>query len=203
MSEYGCITNTRTFEEVAALYSDEMTSVFSGGLVYEYSNEGNGYGLVDISASGSVVTAQQFTYLETAFANTANPTGNGDASASNASSDCPSKSDQWVLTSNVLPPMPHAAAKFMTTGAGTGPGLTGYGSQDAGTEETESGDISSSLSPSPSSSTTTSTASTAATVSPSSTKKSDGVLPMTPVGFLDMLPVGVVFVAMIGGMAVM
>jgi Glucanosyltransferase len=31
MSEYGCITNTRTFEEVAALYNTEMTGVFSGG----------------------------------------------------------------------------------------------------------------------------------------------------------------------------
>jgi hypothetical protein len=194
MSEYGCITNTRTFQEVAALYSDEMTAVFSGGLVYEYSNEGNGYGLVDISVSSSVVTTEQFTYLAAAFANTTNPTGNGDASAS-ASSACPPQSDEWVLTTNTLPAMPNAAAKFMTTGAGTGPGLSGYGSQDAGTTETESGGTSSSSS--------LTTATTTSTASPSSTKKSDAVLPMTPISFLDLSPIGVVFVAMIGGMAML
>ncbi|KAI7558038.1 1,3-beta-glucanosyltransferase, partial [Hortaea werneckii] len=36
LSEYGCITNKRQFNEVSALYSDKMTSVYSGGLVYEY-----------------------------------------------------------------------------------------------------------------------------------------------------------------------
>jgi hypothetical protein len=196
MSEYGCITNTRTFQEVAALYSDEMTAVFSGGLVYEYSNEGNGYGLVDITPSSSVVITEQFTYLATAFANTTNPTGDGDASASNASSACPPQSDKWVLTSDALPVIPSAAAKFMATGAGTGPGLSGDGSQDAGTPETESGDTSSSSSSSSSSSGTATS-----TVSPSSTKKSEGVLQTTPINFMNLSPIGIVFVAMLGGMA--
>lgn len=39
LSEYGCNINTRKFEEVAALYSTQMTAVYSGGLVYEYSQE--------------------------------------------------------------------------------------------------------------------------------------------------------------------
>ena len=44
LSEYGCITNERKFEEVEALYNDEMTGVYSGGLVYEFSMEANNYG---------------------------------------------------------------------------------------------------------------------------------------------------------------
>jgi hypothetical protein len=192
MSEYGCITNTRTFQEVAALYSDEMTAVFSGGLVYEYSNEGNGYGLVNISSSSSVVTTEQFTYLETAFANTTNPTGNGDASTSNSTSTCPPQSADWAVTDDVLPAIPSAAAKFMTTGAGTGPGLSGSGSQDAGTAETESTGTASA-----------SSGTASETAAASSTKKSDGGSQMSPVSFKDLSPIGVVFVAVMGGMAVL
>jgi hypothetical protein len=85
MSEYGCITNNRTFQEVSALYNTEMTSVFSGGLVYEYSEEGNGYGLVSIS--GDTVTPNaDFTYLSSAYAAQTNPTGNGGASSTSAAS---------------------------------------------------------------------------------------------------------------------
>jgi hypothetical protein len=85
MSEYGCITNNRTFQEVSALYNTEMTSVFSGGLVYEYSEEGNGYGLVSIS--GDIVTPNaDFTYLSSAYAAQTNPTGNGGASSTSAAS---------------------------------------------------------------------------------------------------------------------
>merc|ERR1712058_34249 len=36
MAEFGCITNRRDWNEVAALYSTNMTSVYSGGLAYEY-----------------------------------------------------------------------------------------------------------------------------------------------------------------------
>lgn len=55
MSEYGCNQVTpRVFTEVGALYSQEMMGVFSGGVVYEYSQEPNNYGLVEISDSGDV-----------------------------------------------------------------------------------------------------------------------------------------------------
>ena len=46
-SEYGCnAVLPRTWSEVEALYGEEMTELFSGGLVYEYSQESNAYGLV-------------------------------------------------------------------------------------------------------------------------------------------------------------
>jgi 1,3-beta-glucanosyltransferase GAS3 len=49
-SEYGCNEVTpRTFSEVGTLYSDKMTGVFSGGLIYEYTQEANNYGLVEFN----------------------------------------------------------------------------------------------------------------------------------------------------------
>jgi len=137
MSEYGCITNKRTFQEVGALYSPEMTSVFSGGLVYEYSEEGNGYGLVRISGS-TVTPNDQFQDLVNAYANTTNPSGNGGASTSGSASTCPSSSSNWTPSNDDLPAIPSAAFKMDSTGAGTGPGFVGAGSQDAGSTENES-----------------------------------------------------------------
>jgi 1,3-beta-glucanosyltransferase GAS1 len=46
-AEYGCNTvQPRTFSEVLALYGDQMTPVFSGGIVYEWFQETNNYGTV-------------------------------------------------------------------------------------------------------------------------------------------------------------
>jgi hypothetical protein len=138
MSEFGCITNTRKFTEIAALYSDDMTPVFSGGLVYEYSNEGNGYGLVDIT-DGVVTTTDQYDYLLAAYKNTTNPTGDGGATTTTGSaSTCPTKSSDWDVSGDALPAIPTPAEKYMTEGAGTGPGLDGAGSQEAGDSENES-----------------------------------------------------------------
>jgi len=136
LSEYGCNTNTREFEEVAALYNTEMTAVYSGGLVYEYSQEGNNYGLVTISGS-TVTTDHDFTALETAYKNTSNPTGNGGYNATGGASGCPSyEATTWLVMNDSLPAIPAPAEKYFTQGAGTGPGLTGAGSQNAGTEST-------------------------------------------------------------------
>ncbi|OJD17095.1 hypothetical protein AJ78_02796 [Emergomyces pasteurianus Ep9510] len=48
-SEYGCNkVQPRNFTEVGALYGKEMTKALGGGLVYEYSQEKNDYGLVQL-----------------------------------------------------------------------------------------------------------------------------------------------------------
>lgn len=137
MSEFGCITNTRTFQEVAALYSTNMTSVFSGGLVYEYSEEGNGYGLVTISGD-SVATNADFNYLSSAYAAASTPSGDGGASSTSEATTCPTQNADWDVANDNLPAIPSKAATYMKTGAGAGPGLDGSGSQDAGTADNES-----------------------------------------------------------------
>ena len=54
-SEYGCNQVTpRVFTEVPVLYSPSMTSTFSGGLIYEYSEEPNNYGVVNLNDNGTV-----------------------------------------------------------------------------------------------------------------------------------------------------
>lgn len=132
LSEYGCNTNTRDFGEVSALYNTEMTSVYSGGLVYEYSNEANNYGLVTISGS-SVSTLPDFDALKSAFSGTSNPSGNGGYNSTGGASGCPAySSPNWLVKSDALPAIPNGALAFMKSGAGTGPGLNGAGSQWAG-----------------------------------------------------------------------
>ncbi|OBT79051.1 hypothetical protein VF21_02373 [Pseudogymnoascus sp. 05NY08] len=54
MSEYGCREiRPRIFDETAALYSSKMTPYFSGGVVYEYTQEKNDFGLVVLNSDGS------------------------------------------------------------------------------------------------------------------------------------------------------
>lgn len=136
LSEYGCVKTTRKFQEVATLYGSQMTPVYSGGLVYEYSKEGTSapqdlYGLVDISSNG-VSELTDFTSLQSAFQSTPLPTGDGGYNANGSPSICPGKSDSWLVSGDGLPAMPPQASQYFKSGAGKGPGLAGGGSQDAG-----------------------------------------------------------------------
>jgi hypothetical protein len=54
-SEFGCNNvEPRVFSEVQALYSQEMTQALSGGLVYEWTQEDNNYGLVQLNSNNSI-----------------------------------------------------------------------------------------------------------------------------------------------------
>lgn len=86
-----------------------MSSVYSGGLVYEYSEEGSKYGLVTISGS-TVTTNDDFTNLVSAFKATANPSGDGGYNSTGGASNCPAKSTNWPVDSDALPAIPKAAA---------------------------------------------------------------------------------------------
>ncbi|KAF1830523.1 hypothetical protein BDW02DRAFT_572928 [Decorospora gaudefroyi] len=131
LSEFGCITNQRNWGEIAALYSEDMTGVYSGGLVYEYTVEENGFGIVKVNADGNIVPNEDFKRLAKAYKATANPTGDGGYKKDGKASECPSESDEWEVKGTTLPAIPERATEFMKEGAGAGPGLAG-GSHTAG-----------------------------------------------------------------------
>lgn len=49
------------------LYTNDMIDVFSGGLVYEFSQEPNNYGLVEIQPNGDVKILRDFIQLKKKF----------------------------------------------------------------------------------------------------------------------------------------
>lgn len=178
LSEYGCNTNTRKWEEVASLYSTDMTAVYSGGIVYEYSQEASNYGLVTISGS-TVKTLPDYDSLKAKYSSVANPTGDGGYNSTGGASGCPAKSASWNVDGDSLPAMPAAAKAYLANGPGKGVGLTGLGSQTGAGEDVTggqstgiaasgSGTASSSADTSGNSTTTTSKKSAAFIVTPSS-----------------------------------
>lgn len=90
LSEYGCnkVPGNRPFTEVGTIYSEQMSPVFSGGIVYQYFQDANKYGLVELNGD-DVETLPDFDNLQKQLEAASNPTGA--AGASNYTlSTCPS-----------------------------------------------------------------------------------------------------------------
>jgi hypothetical protein len=136
LSEYGCIKNRpRKFEEMEPMMGKEMSSVYSGGLMYEYSLEDNDYGIVKIK-SGKVETMKEFDLFKEALSKYPMPTGTGGALKASHGVECPKSESVWQVDPSYLPEMPSQAEKYMKDGAGKGPGIDGKGSHfdtDSGT----------------------------------------------------------------------
>lgn len=135
LSEYGCITNGRDFGEIAALMNSEMTSVYSGGLMYEYALEANKFGIASISGS-SVSELPQFSKFASALSKNPAPTGDGGFTSTTNTQACPTSDAGWLVSNTLLPAIPTGALAYMKSGAGDGPGLTGDGSQNSGETST-------------------------------------------------------------------
>lgn len=110
-AEYGCNkpggAEGRKFTEVAALYGNQMTPVFSGGIVYEYFEEDNDFGLAKADAgSSSVSELPDFAAFATAMAS-ATPSGvqKGSYNPTNIAASCPPVGTNWNAATP-LPPMP-------------------------------------------------------------------------------------------------
>lgn len=107
-AEYGCNeVMPRKFTEVQALYGDNMTSVWSGGIVYMYFEEANNYGLVTVSGN-SVSTLADFSYLSQQIASVT-PSSVSMAAytpTNTAPANCPSVGATWAASNN-LPPTPN------------------------------------------------------------------------------------------------
>jgi len=108
LSEFGCnLVEPRPFTEVQAIYGSNMTSVFSGGIVYMYFQEENDYGLVVVS-DNEVSTRQDYENLKTELASVS-PTILTAASftPTNSPAACPTPNSDW-LAATKLPPSPNA-----------------------------------------------------------------------------------------------
>lgn len=106
-SEYGCNTvRPRQFTEIGTIFSEEMTDVWSGGIVYMYFEEENDYGLVSVDGS-SVSTLKDYSYYSDEM-NSISPslaTKSEVGSASTATLACPTSASTWKAATN-LPPTP-------------------------------------------------------------------------------------------------
>ncbi|KAK8212025.1 beta glucanosyltransferase Gel2p [Phyllosticta capitalensis] len=126
-SEYGCNeVKPRVFDEVQALYGEKMTSI-SGGLVYEWSQEDNDYGLVKINSDGSVTLRTDFNNLQQQF-NKLNTTLIQSKNSSAATIDPPKCAKSLIDSSSFgadfdLPSTPSKASDMIkngVSGANTG-----------------------------------------------------------------------------------
>lgn len=95
--------------------SDQMSAVYSGGLMYEYSREGNGYGIVELSGNSDTVKEEtEFSAFQSALSKYPAPTGDGGFTSTTASVACPTVDDTWDLDSwgaSALPAIPTGAVK--------------------------------------------------------------------------------------------
>lgn len=90
-----------------------MTSVFSGGLVYEFTQEANKFGLVEVSDNGTTVEKLvDYENLKTMYEATTNPTGNGGYQENLPPKACPENTNLWEA-SNTLPEIPTLARSYM------------------------------------------------------------------------------------------
>jgi len=118
-TEYGCNTVNgtiieRPFTEVQAIYGSQMTGFLSGGLVYEWSQETNQYGLVTISGS-TVTPRNDFNNLKNQIAQISPTiaTLSGTSDTTSTVDSCPSQNQNGntfltYTASNTLPPTPNA-----------------------------------------------------------------------------------------------
>ncbi|APA14203.1 hypothetical protein SS1G_12017 [Sclerotinia sclerotiorum 1980 UF-70] len=108
-AEYGCnVVQPREFTEVGAIYGDQMTEVWSGGIVYMYFQEANDYGLVSVSGD-TVSKLPDFTALSKQLAS-ATPSSTNSASytvTNTVAQACPATGTAWAASSN-LPPIANA-----------------------------------------------------------------------------------------------
>jgi Glucanosyltransferase len=131
----------RPFTEVAALCTlpsgislnvdtPPMTSVFSGGLVYEWTQEPSNYGLVDLS-DGKITVRQDYNNLKAEYLATPNPQGDGGYNPSGTSRACPANTTEF-MSWRELPRIPPGAQEYIDHGAGTPLGFNGPSNMNMG-----------------------------------------------------------------------
>lgn len=96
---------------MGALMSDKMTSVYSGGLMYEYALEANGYGIAKLGPGSKVEEKPEFANFVKALSKYPAPTGDGGFTSTTKAAACPTKDSNWMVDSTLLPAIPEGAKK--------------------------------------------------------------------------------------------
>ncbi|KAF2200635.1 protein EPD1 precursor [Delitschia confertaspora ATCC 74209] len=108
-AEYGCNTiRPRKFTDVGTLYGKEMTSVWSGGIVYMYFEEKNGFGLVSVADDKAEPNADFTAYSSQIAKVTPSGVNMDNYNPTNtAGANCPSVGSGWAAQATPLPPTPN------------------------------------------------------------------------------------------------
>ena len=122
--------------------NSEMTGVYSGGIMYEYSVEENDFGIVTIKGD-SVSKSDEYDAFKSALKANPAPTGSGGAASTSKAVSCPTSDASWNVNPSGIPSIPEQAQKYMKSGAGDGPGLGGDGSQNAADSGTSTSNVTS------------------------------------------------------------
>ncbi|KAG0202902.1 1,3-beta-glucanosyltransferase gas1 [Mortierella sp. GBA30] len=107
LSEYGCnLILPRTFPEIKSIFGPDMTSTWSGGIVYEWTQEVNNYGLVQIKPDNTASLLPDYTNLKIAL-ESVHPQGvkMSEFNEGRPTSTCPSVTSSWEPHAR-LPPTP-------------------------------------------------------------------------------------------------
>jgi hypothetical protein len=98
-----------------------MTGVYSGGLMYEYTMEDNKYGIVKIKAgkdnsdqTGERTELDEFAAFQSALKKWPAPTGSGGFTSTTKAAACPTQDEHWAVDSTALPQMPSEAKAVCT-----------------------------------------------------------------------------------------
>ncbi|KAI7277546.1 glycoside hydrolase family 72 protein [Hortaea werneckii] len=124
-SEYGCNQVTpRVFDEVQALYGPRMT-VLSGGLVYEWTQEADDFGLVNTTSDGNAQLTTDFENLKSQYdkLNTTLLQSQNDTATSLEAPQCDASlisSDAFSTTFDI-PSQPDGVADLISNGIDNAP----------------------------------------------------------------------------------
>ncbi|KAF8078249.1 glycoside hydrolase family 72 protein [Lyophyllum atratum] len=115
LSEFGCVSSPpRLWTESGAIFSTDMSPVWSGGVAFSYfpaQSAAGQFGIVTISADGkTVTTSDDFDRLKTQYNQATGPNSPAKASAPAAAyPSCPTVNNTFVA-STTLPPTPNEPA---------------------------------------------------------------------------------------------
>ncbi|KAF3064372.1 1,3-beta-glucanosyltransferase gel4 [Daldinia childiae] len=111
-AEYGCNTvngaEGRLWDDTTAIYSNQMTGVFSGGIVYMFHEEENDYGLVKVKGD-TATPMKNYKVLQSKLADV-KPSSTSMAAfdPTNSPAACPGISKNWKAA-EALPPTPDSS----------------------------------------------------------------------------------------------